>query len=254
MANQFRLVSDIILDAQYRADIQGQDDRHPAANLLRLFNESAQQLRVRKANLGFEGYFKRAANATLSLTAAATGETYSEQDWPVDACNIYGVHVLFETNLWIALKPVSISGIRDYQRNGVWEQAFRRGNPAVFALREAPLGVTTVETAGKICIAPLPTVARTYTVIYLQNWSDAASTDKFNGFAGDIEWVIWDMVAKISARDNDSNKTHDIAMVERDRIEKVFASAVPRIQMGTSIEPRRADDYGYDEFAIHELR
>lgn len=254
MSNQYRLVSAILDDVSYRADIQGQLDRHPTVNLLRLFNESVQQLRVRKVNLGFEGYLTHTAPAALKVTPVVAGETYSEEDWPKDACNIYGVHVLFETGLWLPLKPISFSGVRDYQRNGAYGSAFSTNStPRAYALRQAPLNTTSSETVGAICITPLPNVARQFQIFYLQSWPDAASTDTFNGFAGDIEWIIWDMVAKISCRDNDSSETYQISVAERQRIEMVFQSSVPRTNIGVSIEPRRADDYGYDEWAIRAI-
>lgn len=255
MASQFRVVSSILDDAAYRADIQGMLDRHPLANQLRLFNESVQQLRLRMSNLGFEGFLAGTSPTALSLTAAATGETYSEEIWPADACNIYAVHVLFETNLWIPLKPISLAGIRDYQRQGPLGVSLNvRAAPAAFALRQAPLGVVAVETAGKIIMVPLPTVARQFRIFYLQNWTDALSTDTFNGFDGFIEWIIWDMVVKYSARDNDSNQTYQIATLERARIELELGKMVPRTQMGSSEEPRRADDDdGYNPFQVREL-
>lgn len=250
MANQFRLVSSIIADAEYRADVQGQTDRHPAANKLRLFNESVQQLRTRLTNLGYEWWLYGTAPGALSTTAAATGETYSEENWPADAQRIYGVHVLFQTGLWIPLKPTSLSGIRDFQhaRNPWATFGILGTEPCAFALREAPLGVTTVETVGKIIIVPKPTVARQFRIFYLQNWTDVADTATFNGQAGHIEWIIWDMVIKLSARDNDSNETFKIATIERDRIERLLAAEAPRTQMAMSQEPRRADEYGWGEY------
>lgn len=243
MSAQFRLVSAILADVQYRADIQGEDDRHPTANLLRLFNESAQQLRTRKANLGFDGYLTGTSPANLSTTAPIATETYTEENWPLDASNIYGVHVLATDGTWFPLKPISLSGIRDYQLSTNYSIfSGYQGLPAAFALRLAPLGVSAVETVGKIVIVPKPTTARSFRIMYLSNHVDMVATDTFNGMAGDIEWIIWDMTAKISARDNDSANTYKIAQIERDRIEKVFAENVPRTQMGSSEEPRRADE------------
>lgn len=254
MAAQFRLVSAILADAAYRADIEGQVDRHPAANQLRLFNESVQQLRLRMSNLGFEGFLKGTSPAALGITPVVTGETYSEENWPVDAANIYAVHVLFETGLWLPLKPISLAGIRDYQRQGLRGATLsQRAAPAAFALREAPLGVATVETPGKIVLVPTPTVARQFRIFYLQNWADVADTATFNAQDGFIEWIIWDMVVKYSARDNDSNQTYKIAVIERERVEQELAKMIPRTQMGSSEEPRRADDDGYDEFQVCEL-
>ena len=244
MASQFRLVSAIVADVRYRADIQGQLDRHTDANLVRLFNESVQQLRTRLVNLGYEGLLKATTPAALSTTAAATGETFSEESWPIDAQRIYGVHVLFQTSLWLPLRPITISDIRDFQLSKQPWAVFGVGGtePAAFALREAPLGAAAVETVGKLIIVPKPTVARSFRIWYLQNWTDLALTDTFNGMSGHIEWIIWDIVIKVSARDNDSNETHAIAQAERAHVEGLLAADAPRTQMAASVEPRRADE------------
>lgn len=256
MAAQFRLVSDIIADVRYRADIQGQDDRHPDANLLRFFNESAQQLRLELTNMGFEWFLKGTAPASLSTTAAATGETYSEESWPIDAARIYGLHVLVANDLWWPLSPGTLSDIRDHQRNGwrspLWSNV-GSDCPRMFALREAPLGVVTVETAGKIIIAPRPTLTKQFRIFYLQNWADAASTDRYSGHEGFIEWIVWDMTVKVAARDNDTNKTYQIAVRERTEVLRRIAAAAPRTQQVSSQVPRRADGDYHDHGGPYAL-
>lgn len=242
MTQQFQLVSAIITRAQRQAGIQGQDDRHTAAELLAQFNASAGELRVRLTNLGFEWFLERGATATLPTTAAATGETYAEIDWPLAAQRIYRIDVLFQTGLWLPLRPVTIGGLRDFQLfHNLWDVPGISDGPCAFALRKAPFGTAAVETVGKIMIAPLPRTARSYAIFYLANFSDMLSTDTFNGHASFIEWIVQDMVCKISEVDNDSNSTYQIAMLERTRLETLFASEAPKTQLAAADVPRNAE-------------
>lgn len=241
MTAQFQIVSDILTRVRRQADIEGQTDRHSDAALLTQFNASAGELRVRLSNLGFDWFLER-TSGTLPTTAADTGETYAEIDWPIDAMRIYRVDVLFQTGLWLSLKPATTGGLRDFQ---LWHQfwdtyGIPADGPALFALRKAPFGAAAVETVGKIMVAPVPRTARTYALFYLKNWSDLESTDTFNGHASFIEWIVQDMVVKISERDNDSNMTFAIAAAERDRLEKLFASEAPKTQLVGADVPRRA--------------
>jgi hypothetical protein len=247
MSNQFKLVSAIIADVRYQADIEGLDDRHPTANLLRSFNDSAQKLRTKLTDWGYDHFLVPTSTATLPIVPAATGETYAEIDWPKDAARIYQIHVQFETNLWLPLKPISLSGIRDYQQTYRGRLGVSQG-PAAFALRQAPFGAAAVETVGKIMLVPVPQVARNYRMFYLPNWSDLGVNDTFNGHEGHIQWIVYDMVVKIAVRDNDSSATYGMAMQERANIEQMLAKSAPRTQSASSQEPRRDDGEGYDEW------
>jgi hypothetical protein len=250
MSQQFQLVSAIIARAARQAGIQGQDDRHTAAEQLAQFNASAGELRVRLTNLGFEWFLERLATASLPTTAAASGETYAEIDWPLAAQRIYRIDVLFQTDLWLPLKMVSIGGLRDFQRfRNLWDVPGISDGPCAFALRKAPFNTTNSETVGKIMIAPVPRTARSYTMFYLANFSDMASTDTYNGHASFIEWIVQDMVCKYSEVDNDSNSTYQIAMLERQRLEALFASEAPKTQQAHADVPRRSDfsgDWGWE--------
>ncbi len=242
MAGQFQLVSAIMTRAARQADILGQDDRWTAAEQLSQFNASAGELRLRLSNLGFDWFLER-ATGTLSTSAAVAGETYSEIDWPVRAQRIYGIHVLFQADLWLPLHPTNISGLRDYQRHGHWAEYGLHGRePAAFALKKAPFGAAAVETVGKIMIVPVPAVARSYVLWYLENFAPMASSETFNGHASFVEWIVQDMVVKYSEGDNNSNETHAIAFAERARLEELFAAEAPKTQLVSTQEPRRIDD------------
>jgi hypothetical protein len=156
---------------------------------------------------------------------------------------IYRVDVLFQTGLWLPLRPVTTGGLRDYQLwHYFWDtHGLSHDGPCCFALRKAPFGAAAVETVGKIMIAPVPTVARSYTLFYLKNHSALASSDTFNGHASFIEWIVQDMVCKFSEGDNDSQQTFAIANNERDRLEKLFMAEAPKTQLVSADVPRRAE-------------
>lgn len=244
MSQQFQLVSAILAELQYRADIQGQDDRHPPANLLRSFNDSAQKLRTKLTDMGFEYWLTYTAPQALGTTVQATGETFTEESWPIDAARIYGVHVLVQAGCWQPLKPITLQGIRDYQGNPGGFSFFGSGAsgiPQCFALRLAPFGAAAVETVGKIVLVPAPTVARQYRLIYLPVFAPLVTTDTFNALESHVEWILWDMCVKVAARDNDARGTAAIAMKERELLEETFSRMAQRTQMAASMEPRRAD-------------
>jgi hypothetical protein len=250
MSAQFELVSAIIAKARKRADVEGQDDRHPAADDITYFNESCGELRVRLTNLGFEWFLESTTAAALPTTAAATGETYAEVDWPLDAQRIYRFDVLFQTGLWLPLRAVTIGGLRDYQQfHNFWDVAGIADGPCAFALRKAPFGSAAVETVGKLMVVPVPTTARLYKLWYLRNYAAMATTDTFNGHASFSAWIVQDMVIKYSERDNDSQATYGIAVQERARLENLLAQEAPKTQMSHADIPRRIDGMGYDDWS-----
>lgn len=245
MTSQFKLVSAIIARAVSLADVQGQDDRHTPAALLDQFNASAGELRVRLSNLGFDWFLER-VGSTLPTTAVIAGETYAEIDWPKDAQRIYRLDVLFQTGLWLPLRPVTIGGLRDFQQfHNFWDSPGITDGPCAWAMRKAPFGAASVETVGKIMIAPVPMTARSYAMFYLANWTDLITTDTFNGHASFQEWIIQDMVCKLSERDNDSQATFGIASTERARLENLFAQEAPKTQLAGADIPRRVDSVGF---------
>lgn len=255
MSQQFQLVSAIIAELQYRADIQGQDSRHPPANLLRSFNDSAQKLRTKLTDMGFEWWLTFTAPQALSLTVQATGETFTEESWPIDCARIYGVHVLIQAGMWAPLKPITLQGMRDYQGGGNYLGFFggQSGTPQAFALRLAPFGAAAVETAGKIVLVPASTVARQFRLLYLPVFAPLVTTDTFNALESHVEWIIWDMAVKVAARDNDARGTAAIALKERELLEESFSRMAQRTQMAASMEPRRADLSENNYGGIREL-
>jgi|SRR5690606_11593999 len=252
MTQQFKLVSDLITRARRQAGIFGQEDRHTDEELLEQFNASAGELRVRLTNLGFEWFLERTETLTLPTAPAYTGETYAEVDWPIAAQRIYRIDVLFQTGLWLPLRATSISGIRDYQLfTNFWDVPGISDGPCAFALRKAPFNTTSSESAGKIMIAPVPRTARSYAIFYLANFADMASTDVYNGHANFAEWIVQDMVCKVSEVDNDSNETYQIASIERKRLETLFAEEAPKTQLAHAQIPRPINTAGdWDDYGI----
>jgi hypothetical protein len=56
-----------------------------------------------------------------------------------------------------------------------------------------------------------------------------------------FEWIIWDVAAKISARDNDSAGTYQIAQVEREKVEQRILAAIKSERRATV---QRSDVFG----------
>lgn len=244
MAGQFQLVSAIIARAARQADILGQDERWTPAEQLAQFNASAGELRLRLTNLGFDWFLER-ISGTLPTVAAVTGETYAVIDWPIRAQRIYAVRVLYGSDVgWLPLTVTNIAGLDDhYARRGAWSSyGLGPNEPRAFALKRAPFGVTNVETVGQILITPIPRVARTYSIFYLENFAPMATTDTFNGHASFVEWIVQDMVVKYSEGDNNVNDTLATALGERARLEELFAAEAPKTQLTGTLQPRFVDE------------
>lgn len=247
MSAQFSTLLEIVTQIQYRGNLDGYDQRHPAATLKILWNISWQELREMVSFLEDGTFLQQTTPATfasVSATTAATGEVYSVIDWPITAVAIFGVRVKNTSGQWRALKPLPTAALHDYQYNG-----FATGNtraPVGYILKTIPFAAASTETAGKIMLVPVPT-AGTFSVWYLEAWTPLTSdTDKVSGHAAWIEWSIWNTVIKARAKDGQQDATYRIALDERDRCKTRIEQRANRLNEGLSMEPRDARGDGYD--------
>lgn len=245
MAARTRTLDEMVADVRYRADVQDNDARHPLANVRRLINESWQTLRELLSDQGYP-HFLKAKSGTVtvgeivpdavgnpSLTAA-----FGTIDFPDDAIRIYALHVQLNGRI-VALEPVSFQGLQDYQCT-FFDSGNRRGDPYGFFPYNVGTESSASVTAGKIAIVPAPDAAIGYTVWYLPIWVDLATgAHVFNSLAGFEQWVIWDCVIKISARDNDAKAMYAIAVEERRSEFERILKAADRLQRAG---PRRIED------------
>lgn len=240
MAGQFKTLDQIISQIRYRGNLAGYTSRHGTDVLRELWNESWQELREEVSFHEDGTFLTQTAPAALPTSAAITGEVYAEVDFPADAVAIYGVRVK-DARRWRPLKPIPVSAIHDYQRDGLFSGfGFDDGHVRGYALRTIPVGSGTSELAGKIMLAPVPRSGE-YSVWYLQAWEPLTDgTHKVSGHAAFLEWSVWDTVVKTRAKDGKRDKTFLIAVEERDRAMERIKTRAQRINEGLSMEPRDA--------------
>lgn len=237
-----RTLANLRADVRYRGDIEGLTDRHPDANVNRLINESWQALRELVTDIGSDLYLT-VVSGTLSSGAVATvgGQaatyTHAEIDWPSDCIAPYHLTIKYQNRVF-SLDPMPLSALVDFQ-HGDSQTGFPEGFHPYNVGAESGTSVGT----GKIMVMPAPEQDFEYVLWYLPAWTDLTNdTHVFNGVAGWEEWVVWDCVVKIAARDNDMLNTYDIAEKERERAWARIAKSAGKRQRAMPM--RRRDQRG----------
>jgi hypothetical protein len=242
---QFHTLAEIITQIQYRGNLDGYDQRHPAATLKILWNISWQELREMVSFLEDGTFLQQTTPATfasVSATTAATGEAYSVIDWPVNAAAIFGVRVK-QDDRWRALMPLPASALHDYQYDGAVSGSRA---PFGYILKTIPFAAGSTETPGKIMLVPVPN-SGSFSVWYLEAWAPLTTDgDKVSGHAAWVEWSIWNTVIKARAKDGQQDDTYRIAVDERERCRARIEQRANRLSEGLSMEPRDARGDGYE--------
>ena len=248
MSAQFSTLLEIVTQIQYRGNLDGYDQRHPAATLKILWNISWQELREMVSFLEDGTFLQQTAVVTfasVSATTAVTGEVYSVIDWPVNAVAIMGVRVKNTQGRWRALKPLPAAALHDYQYEGLITGTAQA--PVGYILKTIPFAVTTTETAGKIMIVPVPS-GGSFSPWYLEAWTPlTGDTDKVSGHAAWIEHSIWNTVIKARAKDGQQDATYRIAVEEREMCRQRIENRASRLSSGLAMEPRNARGDGFDD-------
>lgn len=228
-----RNVTRILGDVRYLADVEGQTARHPDADILRRVNTSIRALRGMVTARGAPYFLTATAPATLASTQVS-GEGYSEVPYPADAVQIHGVDVESSagSGSWYPLQPISWGQRRNAYTPGP-------GHPEYFSIRTIPTATGATTVAGAIAVFPAAASGQ-YKVWYLAEFTDlAASTDVFLGLPDWHEWVTWDVVEALAARDDDQRETFAIARERKAAAEVRLVEAIGRVQSAGPMVPRR---------------
>lgn len=221
----------LIDEVRKRADIEAMTARHTDAWLTTEINRSWQTFRSKLTKLGNPMYLKWSGSATTSV-GPATGRAFGEISFPSDAYEIFGIDLVVSSNDIRTLTPCSLT-----ERNNFWSvYGQATGTPRHFFIENVGTESTTSVTAGKIALLPAPDRAYTYYVAYVPAWTDITNTTyAFDGVGGWDEWVIWDVVLKVCARDNDMMGTAQIAMAMQQKAwDEVIAPAAKIQHAGPS--------------------
>lgn len=255
MTAQFRALSDLVDDIEYRFAAAGLGARHSPTRIKQLFNVSWQTMREEVSLVSDGSYLKATSPASLPTSAAVTGEVYAEVDWPVGAIGVYGVRVKLD-NRWYPLKRIPFTAYQDYQYGPFLEPILASRGPVGYTsvlLPDGDSGTPANEVAGKVMIVPIPTTGD-YRLWYLEAWTPrTADTAVFPGHSLQTEFAIWDCLVKMCAPDKDSGQMMQKFTSERERaLELIKARA--SAQMGDDVlEPRNAREDGYPDLWSDEL-
>jgi hypothetical protein len=216
---------------QFLADIRGQVgtdsvvDRHPQDDVFAMASDDYRLLRTELTRLGYSEFLVATSPAALSLTAQATGESFSVQTSPAGALSIQGVDVL-DRGEWRALDNIG------WQQRRASVISQRSSSPEFWSELSMGSVATTVLTAGTIAILPRPNQALQHRIWYLPEFTAiTGTTDLF--LYGDASW--WDYHTATTAwkiagiRDNDAKK-------RAENLERMRASAFATME---EMRPKR---------------
>jgi len=249
MTYQFRALGDIVDDIQYRFSIGGVTARHTETRIKQLWNVSWQQLRELVSISSDGSYLKGTSPVTFAsvsaTSAAVTGETYAEVDWPVNAIGIYGVRVNVSGTRWYPLKRIPFAAYQDFQFTGFFETLSGARQPIGYTPRLLPEGNETAEAVGKVMITPVPS-GGSYRLWYLEAWQPQIEDDDlFAGHAEFTEWAILNTLIKMLGPDGNAGDQYTMWRDERKQCREDIEARAKRLDSGP-MEPRDARGDGFE--------
>jgi hypothetical protein len=173
-------------DIQYQCDIIGATARHPSANQTRLINQAIQRFREKITNEGAQHYLV-STSSTLG-----TGPTSPYPFYVLDLSAVSPSLVrTYGIDIKIGSETRSLLHV-PFQDRDQYGGGLVRGVPVAWA---------HYQTA-KVAILPPAGSAYTYVAWYLPVFTDlSAGGDTFDGVAGWEDFIVWDVVCRIIARD-----------------------------------------------------
>lgn len=228
-----RTLAQLVSDVALRCDVDGYTARHPTANIRRLVIESYQRLRDWMTSNGSQRF------VVGPITLDATGAGIEQLGYAVKIPLVRTVPVqpsgievhyyerlsLVEAQIdgrWRELRPVSTPELRDY-----YQSYSTSSLPEAWAYEGASAEATS---SGAYCVIIAPAFDPTTLPVRIYGVTDTTLADSDSTSltldAPGFEWIIWDSVIKISARDNDSQGTFAIANQERAKQEAEILQAI----------------------------
>lgn len=217
----------------------GTTNRHETDDVKVYINDSHRAMMTMITTRGFDYYLTETALAALPTSRADTNEQYSLVDWPSGSTLIKRVDV-YSDSAWHELARRDWTQLRSECRSS----SSNASRPLVYAPKSQGTVSGTTFTAGKIALAPFSSNG-TYKITYQPEWSDI--TDVTYKFLYPDEtcaqWVVWDFVIKISARDNDAKKRYAIALDRQAKCEAMIGHYIPNIVQTGPMTVTRSPDY-----------
>lgn len=235
LLNRCAKAADVVLGANDQS-------RHETTDAGLYINDSYRAMQRLYVTRGFDYFLDETALANLPSSRADTNEQYSLIDWPSSAVSIHRIDV-YADGEWSELQRRDWTTLRSEYRRG---EASGYRKPLVYAPKSHGTVSTTTFTAGKIAIAPFSTNGQ-FKISYLPEWTDISTSNGSHLFLFPDElgaqWLVWDVVAKISIRDRDNRGRHDDSLTERARIEALIGHHVPHVTSTGPISVQRSPHY-----------
>lgn len=220
-------------EIRYRADIQTMLARHPNADLTRAINQSIQRLREKVSQKSRMFLASTLGSCTVGPLA---GYSFGTIPWPATAVRIYGIDVTYQANDIRTLEYIQWNERNDFRD----AYGTNNGIPVAFTTYNIGTESTNTIAAGNIAIFPAASSTYAYAIWFLPVFVDLVTgTDVWNGVDGWEEWVVWDVVKKVTARDNDMANCYAIASAEQDKVWLDVEKAAGSIQRAM---PARRND------------
>lgn len=218
----------------------GTDDgkRHDTTDANSYLNDSQRALMTLLTSRGFDFFLEETALAALPTARADTDEQYSLIDWPQGVL-IKRVDVISNGD-WHELERRDWTQLRSECRSS----GSGASRPLVYAPKSQGSVSGSSFTVGKLALAPFSTNGR-FKITYLPNWADITSDAHLFLYPDEwcAQWVIWDFVIKISARDNNAKNRYAIALERQQRCEKEIGHFVPQVVSTGPLTVTRSPDY-----------
>lgn len=213
--------------------------RHDTTDANTFVNDSQRALMTLLTTRGFDFYLSETAQTNLPTTRADTNEQYSLIDWPNPSLLLKRVDV-FASGEWHELERRDWTQLRSENRSSS-SSAVR---PLVYAAKSHGSVSGTTFTAGKIALAPFASSGK-YKITYLPDWADITTDTHLFLYPDEIcaQWVVWDFVIKIAARDNDAARRYAIALERQKWCEEKIGHFVPQIASTGPLTVTRSPDY-----------
>lgn len=211
-----------LADIQLGADASA---RHETTDATLYMNDSYRSMLSLLTTRGFDFALTETALANLPSSRADTNEQYSLVDWPSGAIVLKRIDVYSDGN-WYELERRDWTTLRSEWRSS--SATTRR--PLIYSPKNHGTVSAATFTAGKIALAPFSSNGQ-YKITYQAEWTDITTTTHLFLFPDEncIQWMLWDFVIKIAARDRDNRKRHDIAVAAQERVQDLIGHFVPHI-------------------------
>lgn len=212
--------------------------RHDTTDATERVNDSHRALMTLLTTRGFDFYLTEGALTALPTSRADTEEQYSLIPWP-RSVSIKRIDV-FSDSEWHELDRRDWTQLRSESRSN--QSGARR--PLVYAPKTQGSVSGTSYTAGTIAIAPFSSNGK-YKVSYLPDWADITDPTHLFLYPDETcaQWVIWDFVIKISARDNNAKQRYAIALERQQKAEALIGHYVPQILSTGPLTVTRSPGY-----------